>query len=247
MREFISPPQNHVWEMNQKIQKIEQNLNTLTTNQDIPLKLRKIGDHEYKLYVDLNADQLSQLKNNPNSSIMGIQIDLSPMYTSMNDKVFFNKYSYSITNDNSILLQSICIDYNIPSDITVSYNILNENSNWVFYKDISNKDYTASDDDLFNLSDLLKLLSRIIILQYFNIEDGQASITNLIVKDLTTGGTYIIKTGSTSHTITNLDSVIKFPEGKPTFEVNKTYILKVTYDATSGNYYCTDVKSFSNT
>ena len=57
MREFVSPPQNHMWEMNQKIQKIEQNLNTLTTNQDIPLKLRKVEDHKYELYVDLNADQ----------------------------------------------------------------------------------------------------------------------------------------------------------------------------------------------
>ena len=37
------------------------------------------GVAKYKLYVDLNEDQLSQLKNNPNSSIMGILIDLSPI------------------------------------------------------------------------------------------------------------------------------------------------------------------------
>ena len=85
------------------------------------------------------------------------------------------------------------------------------------------------------------------ILSYFNIEDKQASITNLIIADLTAEATYIIKTGSTLHTINNLDKFIKFPEGKaPTFEVNKTYILKVTYDTKSTNYYCTYIKSYNN-
>ena len=39
MREFVSPPQNYVWEMNQKIQKIEQNLNTL---QDAENNIQKL-------------------------------------------------------------------------------------------------------------------------------------------------------------------------------------------------------------
>ena len=85
------------------------------------------------------------------------------------------------------------------------------------------------------------------ILHYFNIEDEQASITNLTVTSGITEGTYIIKTGSTLHTILDLYKAIMFPEGKAfTFETNKTYILKVTYDIDSDNYYCTDIKLYSN-
>ena len=256
MREFVSPPQNHVWEMNQKIQKIEQNLNTLTSNQDIPLKLRKVGDHEYKLYVDLNGDQLSQLKNNPNSSIMGIPIDLS---SSANYPSFvnFSKYSYA---EGQMLIQSISINYQDMSDDTshftnrsdrpddtshLSVDIIRYKPNFNSYMDISNSDLLIVP---FNQSYQLETNFLKYLLQYFNINDEQATITNLKIEDLTIEGTYIIKTGSTFYPISNLDSVIKFPEGKaPTFEVNKTYILKVTYDAESRNYYCTDVKSFSNT
>lgn len=247
MREFISPPQNHVWEMNQKIQKIEQNLNTLTTNQDIPLKLRKIGDHEYKLYVDLNADQLSQLKNNPNSSIMGIPIDLSFMANFPNN-VAFSKYSYSA---NQMFIHSISIDYDGMPDSDRPDNTSHLIANVITYKPNFKQYMNISDSDQsivpFNQSSIFKRNILRQIFDIFNIKDRQASIINLKVEDLTIEGTYIIKTGSTLFSISNLDIVIKFPEGKPTFEVNKTYILKVTYDATSGNYYCTDVKSFSNT
>ena len=242
MREFVSPPQNHMWEMNQKIQKIEQNLNTLTTNQDIPLKLRKVEDHKYELYVDLNADQLSELKNNPNSSIMGIPIDLSFM-ANFPFNVAFSKYSYDRDMD-QMLIQMINIYYgnytnNLKADIRTYQSNFNE------YMDISDSDLLIRG---FNESSELKSSILEVIFDYFNIKDEQASIINLEIKDLTTEGTYIIKTGSTFSPISNLNSVIKFPEGKaPTFEVNKTYILKVTYDAKSNNYYCTDVKSFSNT
>ena len=120
--------------------------------------------------------------------------------------------------------------------------------NYIFNIDIQDYDYEVNSNILFNNSKNSKYILLPIILQSFGIEDEQASITNLNVIDLTTKGTYIIKTGSTLHTIPNLDKFIKFPEGKaPTFEVNKTYILKVTYDNNSDTYYCTDVKSYSNT
>ena len=51
-------------------------------------------DHKYELYVDLNKDQLLQLKNNPNSSIMGIPIDLSLFATFSDYTVVYTKYSY---------------------------------------------------------------------------------------------------------------------------------------------------------
>ena len=243
MREFVSPPQNHVWEMNQKIQKIEQNLNTLIANQDIPLKLKKVEDHKYELYVDLNKDQLLQLKNNPNSSIMGIPRDLSSLATSVespDNTIFYTKYSYM----DDVIMQQIQIDYSRPS-ISLLYHIMRYRPNYIFNIDIQDYDYEVNSNILFNNFKHWMLPA---ILQYFGIEDEQASITNLDLIDLTTEGTYIIKTGSTLHTIPNLDKSIKFPAGEtPTFEVNKTYILKVTYDNDSDTYYCTDVKSYSNT
>lgn len=247
MREFVSPPQNHVWEMNQKIQKIEQNLNILNVYQNIPLKLRKVKDHKYELYVDVNKDEILQLKYNPNSSIMGIPIDLSHP-SSLDDYpgAYFSKYTTGIDiGIDCILFQEIWIDYGndptgeLRTTITVSYR-----KDISFDINISDYNYTLSEDDLFNTSSFLKSSISKVILEYFNIEDEQASIINLSAYDETTEGTYIIKTGSTLHTLSGLDK-FKFPEGKaPTFETNKTYILKVTYF--NNTYYCTDIKSYNN-
>ena len=112
--------------MNQKIQKIEQNLNTLSVYQNIPLKLRKVKDHKYELYVDVNKDEILQLKNNPNSSIMGIPIDLCHP-SSLDDYpgAYFSKYTTGIDIGcaDCILFQEILIDYgNEPAGGIKSYS-----------------------------------------------------------------------------------------------------------------------------
>lgn len=180
---------------------------------------------------------------------MGIPIDLSHP-SSLDDYpgAYFSKYTTGIDiNIDCILFQEVWIDYgNEPTGelritITVSYK-----SDISLGIDISDYDYTLSEDDLFNTSSFLKRSISQAILEYFNIEDEQASIINLSAYDETTEGTYIIKTGSTLHTLSGLDK-FKFPEGKvSTFEVNKTYILKVFYDTMSNTYYCTDIKSYNN-
>ena len=52
MREFVSPPQNHVWEMNQKIQKIEQNLNTLQDAENNIQKTEATRENNEKIRQD---------------------------------------------------------------------------------------------------------------------------------------------------------------------------------------------------
>lgn len=209
-----------------------------------PLKLKKIEDHKYELYVDADKDQLLQLKNYPGSSIWGIPINVTPIALRHTDSIYFSGYYQSGA---LLIFQQIDIDYSIPEDLALSFNINVYHPDLSVYINISKSDYLLSEKDVINVSESYLNIFISQLLKYYNIDDTEATITNINVLDATAEGTYIIKTGNTLHTISNLDTYIIFPENKiPTFEVNKTYFLKVTYDYAKNMCYCTDIKSFSN-